>query len=90
MDIIFMNPKNSETSDPHRLILNLPDKINLKKSDKYVSLSNVSICYAFKDIRTSYKNNEFKTSAPIWNDEFKQGSWQKINHKIYETMPSKS
>ena len=53
MDTIFMNPKNSETSDPHRLILNLPDKINLKKSDKYVSLLNVSICYALKNIRKS-------------------------------------
>ena len=34
MDIIFINFKNSETSDPHRLLLNLTDKVNLKKSDK--------------------------------------------------------
>ena len=33
MDTIFMNSKNSEVSDPHRLLLNLTDKINLKKSD---------------------------------------------------------
>ena len=26
MDIIFMNHKNSETSDPYRLLLNLSDK----------------------------------------------------------------
>ena len=31
MDTIFMNSKNSEISDPHRLLLNLTDKINLKK-----------------------------------------------------------
>ena len=31
MDTIFMNSDNSKTSDPHRLLLNLSDKINLKK-----------------------------------------------------------
>ena len=29
-----MNSENSGTSDPHRLLLNLSDKINLKRSDK--------------------------------------------------------
>ena len=38
MDATFMNPKNSKTSDPHRLLLNLTDKINVKESDKYVAL----------------------------------------------------
>ena len=45
---IFMNFKNSGTSDPHRLLLNLTDKINLKRSDKYVALSNLSIYYTWK------------------------------------------
>ena len=40
-----MNSGNSETSDLHRLLLNLSDKINLKRSDKYVVLSNLSIYY---------------------------------------------
>ena len=31
MKTIFMNSKNSATSDPHRLLFNLTDKINLKK-----------------------------------------------------------
>ena len=38
-----MNSKNSGTSDPHRLLLNLADKINLERSDKYLALSNLSI-----------------------------------------------
>ena len=38
-----MNSKKSKTSDPHRLLLNLKEKINLKRSDNYVSLSNLSI-----------------------------------------------
>ena len=40
-----MNSENSKTSDSHRLLLNLSDKIDLKRSDKYVVLSNLSICY---------------------------------------------
>ena len=38
-----MNSKNSKTSDPHRLLLNLTDKIDLKISDKYVALSDLGI-----------------------------------------------
>ena len=34
-----MNSENSKTSDPHRLLLNLSDKITLKKTEKYVALS---------------------------------------------------
>ena len=30
MDTILMNSKNSGTSDPHRLLVNLKDKINVK------------------------------------------------------------
>ena len=65
-----MNSENSKTSDPHRLLLNLTDKINLKRSDKYVALSNLSIYYTWKNIKKSYKNNKFKISAPTWNEEF--------------------
>ena len=43
MDAIFMNSKNSKTSDPHRSLLNVIDQINLKRSDKYIDLSNLSI-----------------------------------------------
>ena len=35
MDTIFMNSKNSETLKPHRLLLNLSNKVNLKWSDKH-------------------------------------------------------
>ena len=65
-----MNSKNSKTSNPHRRLLKLSDKINLEKSDKYVALSNLSIYYTWKDIKKSYKNNKFKISAPTWNEEF--------------------
>ena len=48
MNSIFMNSKNSKTSDPHGLLLNLSDKINLKRSNEYVALSNFGIHYACK------------------------------------------
>ena len=65
-----MNSENSKTFDPHRLLLNLRDKINLKGSDKYVALSNLSIYYTWKNIKKSCKNNKFKISGPTWNEEF--------------------
>ena len=45
MDTLFISSKNSETSDPQRLLLKFADKIALKRSDEYVTLSNVSIYY---------------------------------------------
>ena len=38
MDTIFMNSENTKTSDPHRLLLNLSDKTELKRKDNYVAL----------------------------------------------------
>ena len=40
-----MNSKNSKTSDPHRLFINLTDKIDLRKKHKYIVLSNLSVYY---------------------------------------------
>ena len=60
MGTISINSKNSGEYDPHRLLLNHTEKINLKKSDKYVTLSNLSIYYIWKIIKESYKNNRFK------------------------------
>lgn len=31
MDAIFINSESYETSDPHRLVLNITDKIKIKK-----------------------------------------------------------
>ena len=38
MGTIFMNSKNSKTSEPCRILLNLADKINLNRSNKYAAL----------------------------------------------------
>ena len=65
-----MNSKNSKAPDPHRLLLNLLDKISLKRSDKYVTFSKLSIYFSQKNIKKSYKNNKFKISVPTWNKKF--------------------
>ena len=88
MDIIFlllMNSKNSKTSDPHKLLLNLTDKIHLGRSDIYVALSNLNIYYTWENRKTSYKNNKFKISAPTWNDEFElpDGSYSISDIQVY-------
>ena len=49
-----MNYENSNTSDPHKLLLNLSNKINLKRNNKYVALSNLTIYYKCKNIKKSY------------------------------------
>ena len=62
MDAIFMNSDNSETSDLQRLLLNLSDKIKLKRNDKYVALSNLSIYYTWKNIKkhTNIINSKYQ------------------------------
>ena len=43
MDAVFINSENSKTFGPYRLLINLSDKINLKRSDKYLVLSIINI-----------------------------------------------
>ena len=69
MDTIFINSENSRTSEYHALLLNLTNKIDLR-SEKTVELSNLSIYYTWKNIKSSYNNNKFKISAPTWSEEF--------------------
>ena len=63
MNTIFLNSENSKTSDPHRLFLNLTDKIYLRRKDKYITFSNLGIYYTWKNMKKAYKNNEFENSA---------------------------
>ena len=43
MDTIFMNSKNSKTSEPHVLILQLTDKLDLRRGEKSIVLPDLSI-----------------------------------------------
>ena len=70
MDTIFMNSENSRVSEYHALVLKLADKLDIRRRQKSVALSNLSIYYTWKNIKSSYKNNRFRISAPTWSDEF--------------------
>ena len=65
-----MNSENSKTSKAHVLILKLTDELDLRRGEKIIALSNLSINYTWKNIKSSYNNNRFKISAPTWNDKF--------------------
>ena len=69
MNTIFTNSKSSETSDPHRLLLNLTDKKDLRRKDRYITLSSLGIYYIWGNIKTSYRD-KFKISAATWIEEF--------------------
>ena len=58
MDSIFINSEISKTSDPHRLLFNLTNRINLKRSDKYVVLSKLSIYYSWENIKNPKKKKK--------------------------------
>ena len=64
MDTIFMNSENSRASEPHILILKLTDKLDLRRAKKIIVLSNLSIYYTWKNMKSSDNNNKFKMSAP--------------------------
>ena len=70
MDTIFINSENSRTSEYHVLLLKLIDKLDLTRGQKSVALSNLSIYYTWRNIKSSYNNNKFKISAPTWSNEF--------------------
>ena len=70
MDTIFMDSKNSRTSEYHVLVLNLTNKLDLRRGQKTVALSNLSIHYTWKNVKSSYNNNKFKISAPTWSEKF--------------------
>ena len=70
MDTIFMNSEKSKTSEPHVLILKLTDELDLRRGEKIIALSNLSIYYTWKNKKSLYNNNKFKILAPTSNDKF--------------------
>ena len=70
MDTIFILSENSRTSEYHDLALKLTNKLVLRRGQKSVALSNLSIYYTWKNIKIPYNNTKFKISASTWGDEF--------------------
>ena len=65
-----MNSENSKTPRPHVLILELTNKLYLRIGKRVIAFSKLSIYCTWKNMKSSYNNNKFKTSAPTWIDKF--------------------
>ena len=70
MEAIIMNTENSKTSESHKFVLNLSQKLDLRSSDKHVALQNLPVYCTWKNVRKQYEKNKLKIIAPTWNDEF--------------------
>ena len=83
-----MNYQNSKTSNSPQLLRNLTDELDLRRKDKYIALSNLSIYYTRKNIKKSCKNSKYKISAPTWTEEFKlpDGSYSISDIQIFKII----
>ena len=70
METILINMENSKINDPHKLLLSLPQRLELSSSNKNVALQNLSIYYTWENIRKQYKSNKLKIIALTWNYKF--------------------
>ena len=78
MNTIFVNSRNSKTSDPHKLLLNLTDRIGLKGKDKYITLSNLSIYCTWR--------NKKKTHGTINLEYQLQHGIKNLNYLMYHIL----
>ena len=65
-----MNSESSKTFEPHVSILKLTVKLDQRRDEKSIPLSNLSIYCTWENIKSLYNNNKFKISAPVWNNKF--------------------
>ena len=70
METFFMNSKNSKTNEPYKFKYDFIDKLDLRNPNKNIALTNLSIYYTWKNVKSIYNSNKFKISAPTWNETF--------------------
>ena len=86
-----MNSENSEIYEPYKLLINLANKKDIRRSYKYIALSNLSIYYTCKDIEKSSINNEFKISAATRNENLSYLTDSIIRHsKLFQVYHRKT
>ena len=64
MDTKLKNSNNSQTSEPHVLILKFTDKLDLRRGENRIALELLYYSNTWKNIKSSHNNNKFKISAP--------------------------
>ena len=79
-----MNTKNSKTNKSNRFKLYFTDKLDLR-GNKTMALANLSIYYTWQNVKSEYKNNKFKITAPTWDETFDlpDGSYTTVDNKDY-------
>ena len=70
METIFISTQNSNTGESSKFLYEFTDNSNLKNPNKNMALANLSIYYTWKNVKSEYNNNNFKITAPTWNDTF--------------------
>ena len=86
MDTIFMNSKYSRTSEYHVLVLKRSDKLDLKRGQKSVALSNLSIYYKWKNIKSSYTINlKYRLPPGVMNVNYPM---DQIQYQIFRIILS--
>ena len=70
MEIILMDTENSKRITPQKFVLNMSQRLALRRLNKHVALQNLFIYYTWKHIRKQYKNNKLKINVLTQNDEF--------------------
>ena len=73
-------------NEPHKFVLNSPQRLDFRISSKQVALQNLSIYYTWENILQKYKNNKLKIITPNWNEEFEfpDGSYSRL-YQVYHT-----
>ena len=84
METTFINTLNSKTNEPNNISYYFTNKLNLK-NNKTIALANLSVYFTWKNIKSEYKNNEYKILAPTWNEEFRipDGSYSVLDIQDY-------
>ena len=84
-----MNSQDSETSGPHKLLINLTDKIGLIRKDKYIALLNLSIYQTWKDFKKSYKMKNLKKNLNYLMDHILYQTFKIIWNTYQKSMVKK-
>ena len=60
--------ENSKTSEQHKFVLNLLQRLDSKCSNRHAALQNISMYYAWEIEENSIKTMKNKIIAPTWNE----------------------
>ena len=58
METIFINMESNKTNEPHKFVLNLSERLDLRISNKFVAFQKLSVYWTWKNIKKQYRNNK--------------------------------